>query len=212
MPQHPFRWILSNQTFQVPNRKSMALTDLPTCSQLRSPWYDGPCADDTGSWLQPSRYMQDLTWQVCINMGSARVIVANWCQTLEIAAIAQLLGSAGVRIAYNQQMKPSQPNIACLLFPKHTKNSSIPIAHHSPSEWMTPTPNIARGCRTELRWRSLPGSQHVPIKVFNKCRFAISFGTRSHSCISLHLVHLAASGENAPGQVAKYVPKRSTKW
>ena len=71
---------------------------------------------------------------------------------------------------------------------------------------MTLKPNIATGCRTELRWRSLPGSQHVPIKVFNKCR-AICFHTRSHVCISLHLVHLAASGENAPG-VAKRMPKR----
>lgn len=71
---------------------------------------------------------------------------------------------------------------------------------------MTLKPNIATGCRTELQWRSLPGSQHVPIKIFNKCR-AICFHTRSHCCISLHLVHLAASGENAPG-VAKHMPKR----
>ncbi len=40
------------QNLPSAQQKKMALTNMFTAW---SPWYDGPCADDTGSWLQPSR-------------------------------------------------------------------------------------------------------------------------------------------------------------
>ena len=63
-----------------------------------SPWYDGPCADDTGSWLQPSSVIM--------------AIPNTWDRTAQ-------LHFGRSQDYWMQQMKPCQL-VACLFFLKKT--------------------------------------------------------------------------------------------
>lgn len=76
-----------------------------------SPWYDGPCADDTGSWLQPSSVIM--------------VIPNTWDRTAQLHVCRS-------QDYWMQQMKPWQP--AACLFSEQTKNLNIP-SHESHQPW-----------------------------------------------------------------------------
>lgn len=77
-----------------------------------SPWYDGPCADDTGSWLQPSSVIMAMS--------------STWDSTAQLHVCRS-------QDYWMQQMKPWQP-AACRFFSEQTKNLNIP-SHERHQPW-----------------------------------------------------------------------------
>ena len=77
-----------------------------------SPWYDGPCTDDTGSWLQPSSVIM--------------AIPNTWDRTAELHVCRS-------QDYWMQQMKPCQL-VACLFFLKKKKQEfKHPVARKPPT-------------------------------------------------------------------------------